>query len=213
MPIAKIREGIKTSTVRCLDPELSARMCTVIDDAKLKGDSVGGVIQIIAENVPAGLGSYVHFDRKLDGKLAAALMSVQSVKGIHFGDAVFSATNFGSAVHDQITFDATGFTRRTNHYGGFEGGMTNGMPLVMQAYVKPIPTLYQPLDSVHLDSKQTEASMIERSDICVVPAASVVLEAVTATELAKEILEMFKADQISKLQRDFQAFREEVSAF
>ena len=211
--IADIRAYLLKSPVRCMDEQASKQMCEAIDQAKAQGDSLGGIVQIIAENVPAGVGSYVHYDRKLDAKLAAAIMSVQSVKGVHFGDALFSSTHSGSEVHDQIQYGAAGFTRKTNHYGGFEGGMTNGMPLVMEALVKPIPTLYQPLDSIHLETKEIKESMIERSDCCVVPAAGVVLEAVVAIELATEILSMFESDQVERLIQSFENYRNAVKGF
>ncbi len=138
--IEAIKEAIADSAVRCTSEEVSALMCEHIDEAKQQGDSVGGIVQVLAENVPAGLGSYVQFDRKLDAKIAAAVMGVQSVKGVYFGDAMMASSHFGSEVHDQITYHH-GFIRTSNHYGGFEGGMTNGMPVVVQAMVKPIPTL------------------------------------------------------------------------
>ena len=187
-------------------------MCQHIDEAKQQGDSVGGIVQVLAENVPAGLGSYVQFDRKLDAKIAAAFMGVQSVKGVYFGDAMMASSHFGSEVHDQISYDQ-GFTRMSNHYGGFEGGMTNGMPVVVQAMIKPIPTLYQPLNSIHIDTKEVEESMIERSDSCVVPAAGVVLESVLAFELAKEILEEFQSNQMSPLIKAVKWHREAMRDF
>ncbi len=194
----QIQQAIENSPVRCTDPVVSAKMCEHIDEAKQQGDSVGGIIQVLAKNVPPALGSYVQFDRKLDAKIAGAFMGVQSVKGVYFGDAMLSSSSFGSEVHDQIAYDQ-GFIRMSNHYGGFEGGMTNGMPIVVQAMIKPIPTLYQPLNSVHIDTKAVEKSMIERSDSCVVPAAGVVLESVLAFELAREILEEFGSSQMSNL--------------
>ena len=211
--IQEIRTKIMNSPVRCIDELTSKEMCKQIDEAQANGDSLGGIVQILVENVPAGLGSYVHYDRKLDAKLAAAIISVQSVKGVHFGDALFGSTHFGSEVHDQIIYDKDGYTRKTNHYGGFEGGMTNGMPIVMQALIKPIPTLYKPLDSVHIDTQSIEKSMIERSDTCVVPAASVVLEAVVAIEIATEILSNFNANQMSYLIEEMTAYRKNSKRF
>ena len=210
--ISTIQAAIANSPVRCVDSDLSIQMCQHIDEAKQKGDSVGGIVQVLAENVPAGLGSYVQFDRKLDAKIAAAFMGVQSVKGVYFGDAMMASSHFGSEVHDQISYDQ-GFTRMSNHYGGFEGGMTNGMPVVVQAMIKPIPTLYQPLNSIHIDTKEVEESMIERSDSCVVPAAGVVLESVLAFELAKEILEEFQSNQMSSLIEAVKCHREAMRDF
>ena len=213
LSIAEIRQRCEDSSVRCIDQTATAKMCQLIDAAKAKGDSLGGRIQVIVENVPAGIGSYVHFDHKLEAKLAAQIMSVQSVKGVHFGEASFASTHFGSEVHDEIIHDEAGFTRRTNRYGGFEGGMTNGMPLVMAALVKPIPTLYQPLASVNMATKAAKKSMVERSDCCVVPAVSVVIEAVVATELATAILTMFESDQLSKLIQNVENYRKYVKYF
>ena len=210
--IALIKENLTHSPVRCVDESISIQMCQHIDEAKQKGDSVGGIVQVIAENVPVGLGSYVQFDRKLDAKLAAAFMGVQSVKGVYFGDAMMASSEFGSQVHDQIVYDQQ-FTRMSNHYGGFEGGMTNGMPIVIQAMIKPIPTLYQPLNSVHIETKEVCESMIERSDSCVVPAAGVVLESVLAYELAKEILEEFQSNQMSNLIEAVGQYRQEMKRF
>ena len=210
--IKEIKEVIKGSPVRCTNQAISIKMCEHIDEAKQKGDSVGGLVQVLAENVPAGLGSYVQFDRKLDAKIAAAIMGVQSVKGVYFGDAMLASQEFGSVVHDQIIYE-DGFTRSSNHYGGFEGGMTNGMPIVVHAMIKPIPTLYQPLNSIHIETKEVRESMIERSDSCVVPAAGVVLEAVLAFELAKEILEEFQSNQMSILIESVQRHRQVVRDF
>lgn len=210
--VEKIKSQAPQSPVRCLDIKASQEMCKEIDEAKSKGDSLGGVVQILVENVPAGIGSYVQFDRKLDAKLASAVMSVQSVKGVYFGEAMMAASHFGSQVHDQITYDH-GYTRQTNHYGGFEGGMTNGMPLVIQAMIKPIPTLYQPLQSIHIETKAVEESMIERSDTCVVPAAGVVLEAVVAIEVLSAILDEFQSNQMSQLIDSMSAYREYVRLY
>jgi chorismate synthase len=210
--VEKIQSQVGHSLVRCLDLPASKAMCDEIDEAKSKGDSLGGIVEILVENVPAGIGSYVQFDRKLDAKLAGAVMSVQSVKGVYFGDAMMAATNFGSEVHDQITYDE-GYKRQTNHYGGFEGGMTNGMPLVIHAMIKPIPTLYQPLNSIHIETKAVEESMIERSDTCVVPAAGIVLEAVVATEIASAILEEFQSNQMNQLIDSINSYREYVRSY
>ncbi|MDE5977149.1 MAG: chorismate synthase [Turicibacter sp.] len=210
--ISEIKQAISTSLVRCVNPTISEKMCQHIDQAKQQGDSVGGIVQVLAENVPVGLGSYVHFDRKLDAKIAGAFMGVQSVKGVYFGDAVLAASRFGSEVHDQISYHE-GFSRTSNHYGGFEGGMTNGMPIMVQAMIKPIPTLYQPLNSIHIETKEVTESMIERSDSCVVPAAGVVLEAVLAFELAKEIIEEFQSNQMATLIDAVKRHRETVREF
>lgn len=210
--IQDIKSQAAHSPVRCLDSKASKEMCKSIDVAKSKGDSLGGIVQVLVENVPAGIGSYVQFDRKLDAKLASVVMSVQSVKGVYFGEAMKAATHFGSQVHDEITYD-NGYKRLTNHYGGFEGGMTNGMPLIVHAMVKPIPTLYQPLNSIHIETKKVEESMIERSDTCVVPAAGVVLEAVVAIEVANALLEEFQSNQMNQFIEAIKAYREYVRVY
>ena len=211
--IANIEATVVSSPVRCLDQSVSEKMCALIDGAKLDGDTLGGVVQVIVEGVPAGIGSYVHYDRKLDAKIAAAVMSVQTVKGVYFGDAIIASSLRGSDSHDSIFHDDNGFSRTSNHYGGFEGGMTNGMPLVVTATCKPIPTLYKPLNSVCLSTYEVRDGIVERSDTCAIPAISVILESVVATELAKEILATFHADTMSLLKEGFEAFRDDVKNF
>lgn len=210
--LAQLKDNLLQSPVRCVDLKASKQMCELIDQAKSSGDTLGGVVEILVENVPAGMGSYVQFDRKLDAKLASAVMGVQSVKGVYFGDAMMASSHFGSQVHDQIIYE-DGYQRQSNHYGGFEGGMTNGMPLVIHAMIKPIPTLYKPLNSIHIETKAVEESMIERSDTCVVPAAGVVLEAVVATEVASTLLEEFQSNQMNQLIEQVNQYREYVRGF
>jgi len=210
--LAQLKDNLLQSPVRCVDLKASKQMCELIDQAKSSGDTLGGVVEVLVENVPAGMGSYVQFDRKLDAKLASAVMGVQSVKGVYFGDAMMASSHFGSQVHDQIIYE-DGYQRQSNHYGGFEGGMTNGMPLVIHAMIKPIPTLYKPLNSIHIETKAVEESMIERSDTCVVPAAGVVLEAVVATEVARTLLEEFQSNQMSQLIEQVNQYREYVRRF
>lgn len=210
--LAQLKDNLLQSPVRCVDLKASKQMCELIDQAKSSGDTLGGVVEVLVENVPAGMGSYVQFDRKLDAKLASAVMGVQSVKGVYFGDAMMASSHFGSQVHDQIIYEE-GYQRQSNHYGGFEGGMTNGMPLVIHAMIKPIPTLYKPLNSIHIETKAVEESMIERSDTCVVPAAGVVLEAVVATEVARTLLEEFQSNQMSQLIEQVNQYREYVRRF
>lgn len=210
--LSQLKDNLLQSPVRCLDIKASKQMCELIDQAKSSGDTLGGVVEVLVENVPAGIGSYVQFDRKLDAKLASAVMGVQSVKGVYFGDAMIASSHFGSQVHDQIIYE-DGYQRESNHYGGFEGGMTNGMPLVIHAMIKPIPTLYKPLNSIHIETKAVEESMIERSDTCVVPAAGVVLEAVVATEVASALLEEFQSNQMSQLIEQVNQYREYVRGF
>lgn len=210
--LSLLKDNLLQSPVRCLDIDASKQMCELIDQAKSNGDSLGGIVEVLVENVPAGIGSYAQFDRKLDAKLASVVMGVQSVKGIYFGDAMMASSHFGSQVHDQIIYE-DGYQRESNHYGGFEGGMTNGMPLVIHAMIKPIPTLYKPLNSIHIETKAVEKSMIERSDTCVVPAAGVVLEAVVATEVASALLEEFQSNQMKQLIEQVNQYREYVRGF
>lgn len=191
------------SELMCADPEAEALMKQEIDQARERGDSLGGIFEIIVCNVPVGLGSHVHWDRKLDGQLAGALMSIQAIKGVEIGLGFAAATLPGSQVHDEIFAGEGGFKRGSNHAGGLEAGMTNGQNLVLRAAMKPIATLYQPLRSVSLESGQAAQAAVERSDICAVPAAAVVGEAVTAFELAAAFLEKFGGDSIPEIESRF----------
>lgn len=211
-------EELKTKTeespVRCLDEEAGEQMMNAIDQAKKNGDSIGGIVEVIVEGVPAGVGSYVHYDRKLDSKIAAAMVSINAFKGVEFGIGFDAARIPGSQVHDEIIWDKeNGYKRRTNNLGGFEGGMTNGMPLVVRGVMKPIPTLYKPLKSVDIDTKEVFEASIERSDSCAVPAASVVAEAVVAWEVAKAITEQFGQDRIDLIQENVAKMREYTREF
>nr|WP_309100742.1 chorismate synthase [Fredinandcohnia onubensis] len=202
---------IKTeeSSVRCLDEEAGIQMMNAIDEAKKNGDSIGGIVEVIVEGVPAGVGSYVHYDRKLDSKIAAAMVSINAFKGVEFGIGFDAARIPGSQVHDEIIWDKEdGYKRRTNNLGGFEGGMTNGMPIVVRGVMKPIPTLYKPLKSVDIETKEVFEASIERSDSCAVPAASVVAEAVVAWEVANAIVEQFGQDRIDLIQENVAKTRE-----
>lgn len=202
------------SPVRVLDPDVEQEMMDAIDQAKADGDSIGGVCEVYVEGMPAGIGSYVHYDRKLDSKLAGAVMSINAFKGAEIGLGFEAARKNGSEVHDEIIWnEEDGFSRRTNRLGGFEGGMTTGMPLVIKGVMKPIPTLYKPLQSVDIESKEVFSASIERSDSCAVPAASVVMEHVVAFELAKAITEEFQSNQFPKLKEAIDAYREELRSF
>lgn len=199
--IDELKIKSEQSQVRCLDEEASTKMMKAIDEAKQDGDSIGGVVEVVVAGVPIGLGSHVHYDRKLDGKLAGAVMSINAFKGVEIGIGFEAARLPGSQVHDEILWnEEDGYTRKTNRLGGFEGGMTNGMPLVIKGVMKPIPTLYKPLKSVDIDSKEAFDAGVERSDSCAVPAASVVCENVVAWEVANAVLEMFHSDQLPILQ-------------
>lgn len=202
------------SPVRCLDPEASKQMMDAIDKAKKDGDSIGGVCEVYIEGMPAGVGSYVHYDRKLDGRIAGAVQSINAFKGVEFGIGFEAARINGSQVHDEIAWDKeNGYYRKTNRLGGFEGGMTTGMPIVVKGVMKPIPTLYKPLQSVDIETKEPFNASIERSDSCAVPAAAVVMEHVVAFEVAKALLEQFPHDQFPKLKEAIANYREEVRCF
>ncbi|RKD25707.1 chorismate synthase [Ammoniphilus oxalaticus] len=202
MPLADLIEVAEASSVRCLDPEAGQQMMDLIDKAKSEGDSLGGIVEVIAEGLPIGLGSHVQWDRKLDGRLAQAIMSIQAFKGVEIGIGFEAGARPGSEVHDEIVWDEEGgFYRSSNRAGGFEGGMTTGMPVVVRGVMKPIPTLYKPLQSVDLATKEPFEATIERSDSCAVPAAAVVAEAVVTIELAKAMIETFHSDNLEQMKQ------------
>lgn len=195
-----LAEITENSPVRCLDPVAEKKMMQAIDDAKANGDSIGGIVEVVVEGMPPGVGSYVHYDRKLDSKLAAAIVSINAFKGVEFGIGFEAARKPGSEVHDEIEWsEGEGFHRSTNRLGGLEGGMSTGMPIVIRGVMKPIPTLYKPLQSVDIDSKESFTASIERSDSCAVPAAAVVAENAIAWELATAITGQFYADRLDTL--------------
>lgn len=212
--IQQLQEVTEVSPVRCFDKEVEQQMMDAIDDAKKKGDSIGGIVEVIVEGMPVGVGSYVHYDRKLDAKLAAAIVGINAFKGVEIGLGFEAAHRFGSEVHDEIAWDKEkGYYRKTNRLGGFEGGMTTGMPIVVRGVMKPIPTLYKPLKSVDIDTKEVFEASVERSDSCAVPAAAVVAEAVVAWELAVAIVDQFPSDRFDQLADYLKAYREEVKEF
>lgn len=214
LTISERMEISEASPVRVLDKDVEQPMMDAIDQAKKDGDSIGGVCEVYVTGVPAGIGSYVHYDRKLDGKLAQAVMSINAFKGVEFGIGFEAARRNGSEVHDEILWNETnGYYRRTNRLGGFEGGMSTGMPLVIKGVMKPIPTLYKPLQSVDIETKEIFNASIERSDSCAVPAASVVMEHVVAFELAKAITEQFSSDHFPQLKEAIEAHREAARGF
>ncbi len=201
------REILASSPTLCLDQETDLAMQKEIDLARAKGDSLGGVFEIHAYGLPPGLGSYVQWDRRLDTRLAAALMSVQAIKGVEIGAGFACAALAGSVVHDEIFFSTErGFYRLTNNAGGLEGGVTNGEPIVLRAAMKPIPTLNTPLRSVDLISKEPFAAAVERADVCAVPAACVVGEAVVAWELAVACLEKYGGDSLNELKANWENY-------
>jgi len=193
------------SEMFCCDPRAEVEMKLAIDVAKAAGDTLGGVVEVQVQGVPAGLGSYVHWDRKLDARLAMALMSIQAIKGVEIGIGFESARRPGSRVHDEISYD-NGYCRATNNAGGIEGGMSNGEPIVLRAAMKPIPTLYKPLRSVDMRTHEAFEATVERSDTCAVPAALVVAEAVVAIEIANALLEKFGGDSVVEIRRNLEGY-------
>src|SRR5699024_833649 len=179
-----MKNTIAQSPVKTLDRSVEQKMMQAIDQAKKDGDSIGGIVEVCATGRTAGIGSYVHYDRKLDGRIAGSGVSINAFKGVEFGIGFDATRKNGSQVHDEIAWDKEkGYYRKTNRLGGFEGGMTTGMPIVVKGAMKPIPTLYKPLKSVDIETKEPFNASIERSDSCAVPAASVVMEHVVAFEL------------------------------
>ena len=195
----EIKELADGSRVRCIDEESSERMVNAIKEAVNKKDTVGGVFEVIANGVMPGLGSYAHWDRKLDGKLAQSLMSIPAIKGVEVGPAFDNAARFGSQVHDEILPGKELYIRTSNRAGGLEGGVTNGEPLIIRAAMKPISTLRQPLKSVDLATGKEVDSRYERSDVCAVPAAAVIGESMVALTLADALLEKFGGDSMKEL--------------
>lgn len=195
-------ETADESVVRCVDPAVTEEMVQEIRRAEREGDSLGGIFEIRITGVPIGLGSYVHWDRKLDGKLAQALMSIQGIKGVEIGDGFQSAKNRGSQTHDPIFFSQEqGYYRLTNHCGGIEGGVSNGEDIVIRCAMKPIPTLTKPLETVNIRTKEPALAGVERSDTCAVPSASVVGEMVALTVIAQEFLAVYGADTLEGIKK------------
>ncbi|NSL52294.1 chorismate synthase [Calidifontibacillus erzurumensis] len=212
--LEELKEKTEQSPVRCIDEEAEKKMMAAIDKAKEEGDSIGGIVEVIVEGVPAGVGSYTHYDNKLDAKIAASIVSINAFKGVEFGIGFEAARRPGSLVHDEIIWSKEkGYTRKTNNLGGFEGGMTTGMPIVVRGVMKPIPTLYKPLLSVDIDTKEPFEASIERSDSCAVPAASVVAEAVVAWEIAKAIVDQFGKDRMDLIKENIEKWNERARNF
>lgn len=212
------------SDVRCPDADAAESMRKRIDLAKADGDSLGGVFTVAATGVPPGLGSHVHWERKLDGRLSGSLASIQAIKGVEVGVGFKAGTLPGSMVHDEIFYTrAKGkkeywpasprFFRKTNNAGGVEGGMSNGEPVVARVVMKPIPTLYKPLRSVDIESKKRFSASVERSDVCAVPAAAVVAEAVVAYVLAGAFLEKFGGDSLAETRRNYKGYLDQISRY
>jgi chorismate synthase len=203
------------SPLRCADAEAEAAMKVEVDRALRAGDSVGGVFEVVARGVPPGLGSHAQWDEKLDGRLAQALMSIQAVKAVEIGSGVANAARPGSEVQDEIGYDgaARRFRRSSNRAGGLEGGITNGEAVVLRGYLKPICTLRRPLATADLVTKETVKAAYERSDVCVVPAAGVAGEAMTAWVLAAALREKFGGDSLQEMRRNFAGYLEQLKEF
>jgi chorismate synthase len=221
LPLAELKALAAVSELFTWDRAAEAEMKAYIDRMKEAGDTVGGVVEVIVTGVPVGIGSHVQWDRKLDARLAMAVMSIQAFKGVEIGMGFDAARNPGSRVHDEIFHDAkrieqgsaTGFYRNTNNAGGIEGGISNGEEIIVRGAMKPIPTLYKPLRSVDIDSKQPIEATVERSDVCAVPAAAVVAEAVVAIEIANAFMEKFGGDSVAETRRNLDGYLEYVKAF
>lgn len=196
------KANLDRNDVRVIDDGIAQAMRDKIDEAKNDGDSIGGVVQVVVENMPVGVGSYVHYDRKLDGRIAQGVVSINAFKGVSFGEGFKAAEKPGSEIQDEILYNTElGYYRGSNHLGGLEGGMSNGMPIIVNGVMKPIPTLYKPLNSVDINTKEDFKATIERSDSCAVPAASIVCEHVVAFEIAKTLLEEFQSNHIEQLKQ------------
>jgi chorismate synthase len=199
----------------CVDAETEVRMKAVVDEAYRTGDTIGGVFEVVARGVPAGLGSHVTWDSRLDGRLAQAIVSMQAVKGVEIGFAAEGAASFGSKVQDTIHYDRDErrFTRGANRAGGLEGGITNGQDVLVRGLLKPISTLRRPLESVDLATREPALAAYERSDVCVAPAAGVIGEAMVAIVLAQAFLEKFGGDSLGETRRNFEGYLEQVRSF
>jgi chorismate synthase len=210
----QIQQAAAESSLRCADKAAEKLMIEEINKITESKDTLGGKFEVIVEGVPFGLGSHVHYDRKLDGRLAGALMSIQAVKAIEIGLGVEAAKKSGSQMHDQIYYDRKkGFYYKTNNAGGIEGGLTNGNPIIARCTMKPIPTLGLPLDSVDIESKKPFKAQIERSDITAVAACGVVAEAAVSFELAKAYLEKFGGDSLEESKANFSGYLEQLNRF
>ncbi len=203
------------SPLRCVDTAVEARMKAAVDAAIRAGDSVGGIFEVVARGAPPGLGTHAQWDEKLDGRLAAAVMSLQAVKAVEIGTGVRNATAPGSTVQDEISYDAAArrFVRRSNRAGGIEGGMTNGEDVVVRGYLKPISTLRRPLETADLETKKPVKAAYERSDVCVVPAAGVAAEGMVAFVLAQACLEKFGGDSMGEMLRNYQGYRKQLQEY
>ena len=214
LTVSEIKKRAAQSEVSIVNPEREEEIKAYIDQIKKDGDTIGGVIETVVGGVPVGLGSYVQWDKKLDAKIAQGVVSINAFKGVEFGVGFEAGRLKGSQVMDEILWtEEDGFTRRTNNLGGFEGGMTNGQPIVVRGVMKPIPTLYKPLMSVDIETHEPYKATVERSDPTALPAAGVVMESVVATVLATEVLEKFSSDNLEELKDAVTRHRDFVKNF
>lgn len=211
--LRRARDLAEASEVRCVEEAAGRAMVAAIQAAQKDGDSVGGVVEVVAWGVPPGLGSHVEWDQRLDGRIAMALLSIQAMKGVEIGLGFASAAMRGAALFDPILHDGVRFVRPTNNMGGLEGGITNGEPVIVRAAMKPIPTLARPLPSVDLATKQPFEAQKERTDSCAVPAAAVVAEAALAFVLADALLDKFGGDTMDEVQRSLEAYRADLAKY
>lgn len=211
----KLFQKAEASRVRCPDPETSNKIIELIDNAANTGDTLGGIFQVAVTGLPPGLGSHIHWDKRLEARLSFAIMGIQALKAVEIGDGFGIAEKSGAEAMDEILYntEAREFYRETNHAGGIEGGMTNGMPLIMRAAMKPIPTLKKPLKSVDIITKEPFEAAYERSDTCAVPAASVIAEAVTAIVIADAFLEKFGGDSMNETERNYNSYLKYLREF
>jgi chorismate synthase len=210
LPRPEDAERIDADPLRCLDPDASARMVEEVDAAKKDADTLGGIVEVLAYGVPPGLGSHVQWDRKLDARLATALMSIQAIKGVEIGDAFTQARSRGSQAHDEIIPTDNGVRRITDRAGGLEGGITNGEPVRVRAAMKPISSLNRALSTVDVVTGEPATAINQRSDVCAVPAAAVVAEAMVALVLAEAALEKFGGDSVAEIQRNLRGYLENL---
>lgn len=208
-----LRAQVAISDVNCFDAELSKQMIEAIEKARVDGDTLGGIIEVMVFGLPVGLGSHVHWDRKLDANLARAIMSIQGFKGVEIGIGYQAAILSGSEMHDPIKWKDNHFYRPTNNAGGIEGGISNGEPIIITGVMKPIPTLYTPLNSVDIESKETFLATIERSDITAVPSASIVAQYVTAWEIATAFFTKFSGDSLAEIRQHYNNYLKQIGEY
>ncbi len=214
-PLQELERLTEESPLRCFDKKAEEAMIQKIDEARKNGDSLGGVFEIIVEGLPVGLGTHAQWDQKLDGRIAQSVMSIQAIKGVEIGMGFKTADRFGSEVHDEIFYDKgkKRFFRKRNNAGGLEGGVTNGERLVVRSAMKPLSTLYRPLQSVDVVTKETYEATVERTDITAVPAAAVIGENCVAFTLAQAFLEKFGGDSLKEIRRNYESYLKQVETY